>query len=104
MEKDKRHFYADGIALSLFSMQLHQIVDTYSSRHTSNILPKIYRSADGSSPLIGHFINKIEKVRANIASEHGILTSTLLLQTFHHLKSVAINRQNIHFKICSKKV
>ena len=43
------------------------------------ILPTIYHSADLPSIFIKHFTNKVEKHRANIASEH--VTSTLVTGT-----------------------
>ena len=84
----KCKFYTERIALASSSKELHQIVNTLSNRHPPKILPTIYPSADLSSIFIKHFTNKVEKLRANIASEH--VTSTLvtgqLLQFFLHLK------------------
>ena len=80
--------YTEGIALASSSKELHQVVNTLSNRYPPKILPTIYPSADLPSIFIKHFTNKIEKLRANIASEH--VTSTLLLgqllQLFLHLK------------------
>ena len=47
-----------------------------SNRHPPKILPTIYPSADLPSIFIKHFTNKVEKLRANVASEH--VTSTLV--------------------------
>ena len=53
---------------------MHQIVNTLSNRHPPKILPTIYPSADLPSIFIKHNANKVEKLRANIASER--VTST----------------------------
>ena len=71
--------YTEGIALASSSKELHQIVNTLSNRHPPKILPTIYPSADPPSIFIKHFTNKVEKLRANIASEH--VTSTLVTGT-----------------------
>ena len=71
--------YTEGIALASSSKELHQIVNTLSNRHPPNILPTIYPSADLPSIFIKHLTNKVEKPRANIASEH--ITSTLVTGT-----------------------
>ena len=75
----KCKFYTERIALASSSKELHQIVNTLSNRHPPNILPSIYPSADLPSIFIKHFTNKLEKLRANIASEH--VTSTLVTGT-----------------------
>ena len=75
----KCKFYTERIALASSSKELHQIVNTLSNRHPPNILPTIYPSADHPSIFIKHFTNKVEKLRANIASEH--VTSTLVTGT-----------------------
>ena len=75
----KCKFYTERIALASSSKELHQIVNTLSNRHPPRILPTIYPSADLSSIFIKHFTNKVEKLRANIASEH--VTSTLVTGT-----------------------
>ena len=84
----KCKFYTERIALASSSKELHQIVNTLSNRHPPKILPTIYPSADLPSIFIKHFTNKVEKLRANIASEH--VTSTLVTgttaATFLHLK------------------
>ena len=75
----KCKFYTERIALASSSKELHQIVNTLSNRHPPKILPTIYPSADLPSISIKHFTNKVEKLRANIASEH--VTSTLVTGT-----------------------
>ena len=75
----KCKFYTEGIALASSSKELHQIVNTLSNRHPQKILPTIYSGADLPSIFIKHFTNKVEKLRANIASEH--VTSTLVTGT-----------------------
>ena len=86
----KCKFCTERIALASSSNELYQIVNTLSNRHPPKILPNIYPSADLSSLFISHFNDKVEKVRANIASEP--VTSTLSLVTvattaaFLHLK------------------
>ena len=75
----KCKFYTEGIALASCSMELRQVVNTFSNWHPPRILPTIYPSADLPSIFIKHFANKVEKLRATIASEH--LTSTLVTGT-----------------------
>ena len=75
----KCKFYTERIALASSSKELHQIVNTLSNRQPPKILPTIYPSADLPSIFIKHFTNKVEKPRANIASEH--VTSTLVTGT-----------------------
>ena len=96
----KCKFYTERIGLASSSKELHQIVNTLSNRHppipipvialfwclikfttttTTKILPTIYPSADLPSIFIKHFTNKVEKLRANIASEH--VTSMLVTGT-----------------------
>ena len=75
----KCKFYTEKITLASSSKELHQIVNTLSNRHPPKILPTIYPSADLPSIFIKHFTNKVEKLRANIASEH--VTSTLVTGT-----------------------
>ena len=79
MHTAKCKFYTERIALASSSKELHQIVNTLSNRHPPKILPTIYHSADLPSIFIKHFTNKVEKLRANIASEH--VTSTLVTGT-----------------------
>ena len=75
----KCKFYTERIALASSSKELHQIVNTLSNRHPPKILTTIYPSADLSSIFIKHFTNKVEILRANIASEN--VTSTLVTGT-----------------------
>ena len=75
----KCKFYTEKIALTSSSKELHQIFNTLSNRHPPKILSTIYPSSDLSSIFIKHFTNKVEKHRANIASEH--VTSTLVTGT-----------------------
>ena len=75
----KCKFYTERIALASTSIELHQIVNTLSNRHPPKILKTIYPSADLPSIFIKHFTNKVEKLRANIASEH--VTSTRVTGT-----------------------
>ena len=79
MHTAKCKFYTERIALASSSKELHQIVNTLSNRHPPKILPTIYPSADLPSIFIKHFTNKVEKLRANIASEH--VASTLVTGT-----------------------
>ena len=72
----KCKFYTERIALASSSEELHQIVSTLSNRHPPKILSTIYPSADLPSIFNKHFTSKVEKLRANIASEH--VTSTLV--------------------------
>ena len=60
----------ERIALASSSKDLHQVVNTLSNRHPPNILPTIYPRADLPSIFIKHFTIKVEKLGANIASEH----------------------------------
>ena len=75
----KCKFYTERIALASFSKELHQIVNTLSNRHPPKILPTIYPSADLPSIFIKHLTNKVQKLRANTASEH--VTSTFVTGT-----------------------
>ena len=75
----KCQFYAEGIAVASSSKELHQIVNTLSNGHPPKALPTMYPCADIPSLLIRHFSNKVEKVRASIASEH--VTSTIVTGT-----------------------
>ena len=75
----KCQFYTERLALAFSSKELHQIVNTFSNRHPPMILPDIYPSADLPSLFIKHFTNKVEKLRANYASEY--VTSTLVTRT-----------------------
>ena len=71
--------YIERIALEYSSKELHQIIIALSNRHPSKILPTIYPSADLPIIFIKHFTNKVEKLRASIASEH--VTSALVTET-----------------------
>ena len=64
----KHQFFTERIALASSSMEPPQIVNTLSNRHLPKILPTICPSADLPSLIISHFTNKVEKLRANIAS------------------------------------
>ena len=75
----KCKFYTERIAQASFSNELHQIVNTLSNKHPPKILPTIYPSADLPSIFIKHYTNKVNKFRANIATEH--VTSTLVTET-----------------------
>ena len=94
----KCKFYTERIALASSSKELHQIVNILSNRHPPKILPTIYPSADFSSIFIKHFTNKVEKLRANIASEH--VTSTLVTgttaETFSSFEKVSHNSAGMH--------
>ena len=72
-------FYTERKALASSNKELHQMVNTLSNRHTHKISSTIYPSADLPSPPIKHFTNKVEKLRAIIASEY--VTSTLVTWT-----------------------
>ena len=69
----KCKFCTERIALVSSSRELHEIVNTLSKRHTPKILPTIYPSADLPSIFIKHITNKVEKLRADIASEHDMI-------------------------------
>ena len=75
----KCKFYIEGIALTSSIKEMHQIVNTLSNRHPPRILPAIYSSVDLPSIFIKHFTNKVQELKANIASEH--VTSTLVTGT-----------------------
>ena len=70
VDSAKCKFYTEIIALASSSKELNQIVNILSNRHPPKILPTIYPFPDIPSIFIKHFTNKVEKVRANIASEH----------------------------------
>ena len=71
MHTAKCKFYTERIVLASSSIELRQIVNTLSNRHPPKILIlRYYPSADLPSIFIKHFTNKVEKLRANIASEH----------------------------------
>ena len=79
MHTAKCKSYTERIALASSSKELHQIVNALSNRHPPKILPTIHPSADLPSIFIKHITNKVEKLRANIASED--VTSTLVTGT-----------------------
>ena len=79
MHTAKCIFHTERIALASSSEELHQIVNTLSNRHPPRIFPTIYPSADLPSIFVKHYTNKVEKLRANIASEH--VTSKLVTWT-----------------------
>ena len=68
----KCKFYTERIALASSGKELHQIINKLSKWHPPMILLAIYPSADLPSLFIKHFTNKVEKLRANIASEHAV--------------------------------
>ena len=80
----KCKFYTERIALASSSKELHQIVNTLTNRQPPKILPTIYPSADLPSIFIKHLTNKVEKLKANIASEHvtSILATGTTAATF----------------------
>ena len=79
MHTAKCKFYPERISLASSCIELHQIVNTLSNRYPPKILPTIYPSADIPSLINKHFTNKVDKLRANFASEH--VTSTLVTET-----------------------
>ena len=91
MHTAKCKFYTEGITLASSSKELHQIVNTLSNRHPPKIFPTIYRSADLPSLFIKHFTNKVEKLRANIASEHvaSTLVTGITIATFSSFEKVS---------------
>ena len=97
----KCKFYTERIALASSSKELHQVVNTLTNRHPPKILPAIYPNADLRSIFIKHFTNKVEKLRANIASE--TVTSTLVTGTttasFLHLRKCHNQQSNNAFLI-----
>ena len=94
----KCKFYTERIALASSSKELHQIVNILSNRHPPIILPTIYPSADIPSIFIKHFTNKVEKLRASIASEH--VTSTLVTGTTAATFSLFENVSQLTVKEC----
>ena len=87
----KCKFYTERIALASSSKELHQIVNTLSNGHPPMTLPTIYPSADLPSIFIKHITNKVEKLRANIASEHvtSILVTGTTAATFSPFEKVS---------------
>ena len=86
------------MALAYSSKELRQIVNTLSNRHLPKILHTIYPSVDLPSIFIRRFTNKVEKHRANIASEP--VASTLVTgpttSTFFSFENVKINSERMH--------
>ena len=92
-------FYTERIALASSSKELYQIVNTLSNRHPPKILPTIYPSAELPSISIKHFTNKVEKLRANIGSEHvasTLVTGTTAATFSSFEKSFTINNERMH--------
>ena len=87
----KCKYYTKGIALASTSKELHQIVNTLSNGHPPIILPTIYTSADLPSIFVKHFTNRVEELRANIASEHfaSTLVSGTAAATFSSFEKVS---------------
>ena len=79
MHTAKCKYYTERVSLAISSNELHQIVNTLANIDPLKILQTIYPSAVLPSIFIKHFTNKVEKLRANIASEH--VTSTLVTGT-----------------------
>ena len=79
MHTAKCKFYTERIALASSSRKLYQIVNTLWNRHPPKILPSVYPIAVLPSIFIIQFANEVEKLRANIASEH--VASTLVTGT-----------------------
>ena len=75
----KCKFYTERIAFASSTKELHQIVNILSNRHPPKIPPTVYPSADLASIFKTQFTNKVDKLTANIASEH--VTSTLVTGT-----------------------
>ena len=90
--------YTERIAVASSSKELHHIVNILSNRHPPKFLPTIYPCADLSSIFIKHFTTKVEKLRANIASEH--VTSTLVTGTTAATFSSFENVSQITVKEC----
>ena len=91
----KCKFNTDRIAQASSSKELHQIVNKLSNRHPPRILPTIYPSADLPSIFIKQSTNKVDKLRANIASEHvaSILvngTTAASLSSFEKVSQLAV--------------
>ena len=81
----KCQFCTERIALESSSKELQRILNTLSNRHPPKILPTIYSSTDLLSLFIRHLNNKVEQLRANIASEP--FTQLLLLRQLQQLCS-----------------
>ena len=95
----KCKFSTERKALASSSNELHLIVSTLSNRHPPKILPTIYPSAELPSIFIKEIAHTVEKVRANIASEHVFSTlvpGTTAATFFLNLKCVTINSERMH--------
>ena len=71
-------FYTKRIVLLISSKELHQVVDAGSNGHLPKTMSTIYRSAELICLFIRQFSSKLDKARANIASEPAASTSTLV--------------------------
>ena len=91
MHTAKCKLYTERIALASSSRELHQIVNTLSNRHPPKILPTIYPSAHLPSIFIKQFTNKVQKLRASVASEHdaSTLVTGTTAATFSSLEKVS---------------
>ena len=87
----KCQYYTERTAVASSCNVLHQIFNTLSNGHPPRILSAIYASADLPSLLIKHFTNKVEKIRAIIASEP--VTSTLASVEYHGMQPVGFSRR-----------
>ena len=90
MHTAKCKFYTERIYLAFSSKELHQIVNALANRYPLKLLPTIYPCADLPSIFIKHLTNKVEKLRANIASEHvtSILDTGTTVSTFSSFEKV----------------
>ena len=82
----------ERIALASSCKELHQIVNTLSNRRPPKILSPIYPNAVPASIFVNHITNKVEKDRANIASENvfsTLVTGTTTFPFFLHSKKVS---------------
>ena len=91
----KCKFCTERIALASSSKELHKIVNTVPHRHPAKILPTIYPSANLPSIFIKHFTNKVEKLRAIIASEHvtsrlGTGTTAATFSSFEKVSQLTV--------------
>ena len=88
MHTAKCKYYTERIALASSSKELHQYsqIDIH-----LKILPTIYPSAELPSIFIKHLTNKVEKLRANIASEHvtSILDTGTTAATFSSFEKMS---------------
>ena len=78
VRKAKCQIFTERIALASSSIELRQIVIALSNGHPPKILPAIYSSVGLPSLFIRYLNNKVEKHRANIASEYVTAISTLV--------------------------